>query len=353
MADYAKFGRYKYDPIMASMMTALLYDYERLSSNELRRKIREDMYDYTEARRKTKRSTDRNSGYTPSESKISATVEELVKRKWIERNDTSDPRNSNFRGLSKVFYSLSEYARFAASLGSSPNEYYLIGDLYQMILRAAALGIHSWTWDKEFGINRLTRTEGTTIDDIYLKKDALLFANFNHRSFIIQEIEPTLEDALKKNIVRKKLINHEVRYVINPVLKDYVATAWWKLYPNTLNLVKHVFILKGFSKKDPMIKEIYQWLFRTNDEVHVNNLIQKWREEKRMSKDERIKRIDNIQKFLDIVITIKNKLLFEFENKTDKESLEFDKVRKSVLSYACPDYLVAVVRDIIENKNEN
>ena len=156
-------------------------------------------------------------------------------------------------GLTEVFYSLTEAAIFASGNGLKSSQIYLLKDLYQMILRTASMGIYIIEEENFMGYDQLVKTStilGTTVDDIYLKKDCVLFANFNHRIHTRLEIENLFEQAFNGGVLRKELINKEERYVIDPGLKEFVSKCWNYLFIRTLNLVKYTIILKKVPKKD-------------------------------------------------------------------------------------------------------
>lgn len=338
---------------MGETITGILYEKEKMSSNKLRGEIRTDMLGYQEGMRKYRQSTDNNTCYNPSESKISAIINQLLEWNWIKKSVDDKELKPGFRGLSKVYYSLTEDAKFAWDIAIPPHEWYLLKDLYQMMLRTAAMGINTLVWDEELGMDKLSRTTGTTMDDIYFKKDGLLFANYNHRRFTREEIKHVFEEAIERKIIRKEIVNNEIRYVIDPILKDFVKASWDTLYMNTLHLVSFTYMLNRFSKKDPNNKKIYEWLLSTNDKVHVDNvLFIKWSEDRSEFESNNKKRLERVEQIYNKVSKMKNELKGEIERELDKESLEFNKAVRSVLYYVCPDYLLKAINEIVKIKKD-
>lgn len=350
--DVADKCRYKYDEWLALHINYVLYMHGQLSSNQLRLKIRQQVANQKENMRKQQRDADKNSGYTPSESKITVTMDQLQEWDWIERKEAAKNTVTG-KGLPKVYYSLSEQARFCTINDILPSESFMLKDLYQMILRTAATGIYSVIWDSEVGISRLSRTIGTTVEDIYLKRDDILLANFKHRNYLRKEVEYVFDYTIKKDIIRKEMINNEIRYIINPLLKEFVNTAWKTLYFSTLQLVRSTFILNGF-KKDPNNKFLYNWLKSLNSKDHVENILNECRQERRKySKQEFNETFRFVKDRLLDIARLKDNLVASHEKNTGETNpIDLIKTKESVLYHVCPDFILESVKNVIESKSK-
>ena len=139
----SNYYRYRSDSWIENIVTEILFNSKEMSSNLLRKVVRLYVVNYRDGMRKKRREDDKNTVYTPSEAKISASIAQLLTWKWIERKEVQGDTEKNPKGLSKVYYSLSREARTAYEIGFSPEENYMLKDLYQMILRTASMGIYS------------------------------------------------------------------------------------------------------------------------------------------------------------------------------------------------------------------
>jgi len=335
----------------------LLCEYPSLSSNQLRKEIRKFLYKNKQLMRKTRRDTDQNSGYVPSESTISSSVEHLLKMGWIQREESAQPRSKEFRGLNKVFYSLTEEAKFAQEIGLSPDELYILKDAYQMIIRTATTGIIFRQWDESLKIDKATRRSGTSVSDIVSKKDQWLLGNFNHRNFIEQDIEPMIEDAYQKKILLlDSITDGKKRYRINPRLKEFVYDCWNRLHLLTRALVVKLFILKKVRRKDPNYenyRKLHTWLATLYDEKYVSTVIlDKSSNERGKYRTRESKEIlaHKIRKELDSLEKLREELIKMYEKNNNSDTLPpFNKVKESVLYYTCPVYVTKIIRNIVEN----
>ncbi len=344
-------SRYRYDEWLALHIASVLHMNKGLTSNQLRQKVRQQVSDSKENMRKQKREKDNNSGYSPSESKITVTIEQLIEWNWVERKEAS--KNSvTGKGLPKVYYSLTDLARFCGFNGILPSESYMLSDLYQMILRTAATGIYQTVWDQQMKINRLSRTLGTSVEDIYLRKDVMRMANFTHQKYLRKEVEYVFDDMIKRDIIRRELINNEIRYIINPLLKEFIETAWEYLYFRTLRLAWYTFILNGL-KKDLNYKNLYKWLISLNSKDYVENILIECRKEKgKYNKKKFNQTLLFVKKRLIDVEQTKGDLIASYEKDIEKVSpQDLIKTKKSVLFYVCPDFLIESVKNVVKLKS--
>ena len=84
---------------------------------------------------------------------------------------------------------------------------------------------------------KLKLFRGTSIDEMLDKQDFNAVGNFIHRHFARQEVERGFIEAFKEGSIKKKLIDNEIRYVINERLKKFVFSCWNVLYMVTRSLI--------------------------------------------------------------------------------------------------------------------
>lgn len=236
-----------------------------LSYSKLRLAVNEAVKLEKTRMRKKKRESDKNDQYIPSNSKISTTLEKLVKLKWVEK---IEDKLSN-KTLKPSFYSLSKNGKFGASIGLKPEESYRLEDVYHWILRTATFGFYVQVWlNKEKNISTGKIIEGTSIDDVLYKQDYLLMGNFSHRRFIRQEVERAFNAAVKEESIKKTIKDNEVRYVIDERLKEFVYSCWSALYNIIRKLIENILILKKILKNTTIYKNLKKWL----TDLHVDRL---------------------------------------------------------------------------------
>jgi len=206
--------RYVSDWLIEDKITQILIENNELSSNRLRLAIKESVSYHTERKRKNKRENDGNSDYVPSEAKISATIKQLLEWQWLQR------REEHIGGLKKVFYSLSEYAKFGFSIAMNPKESHRLRDAYQMILKVLA-GNGTFITPR-YGILWIDVVPRIIeIGEMYSPLDKFVL-DFVHKKYLMKELERAFNEALKDGVIENRLINNEIRYAIIDGLKKFV-----------------------------------------------------------------------------------------------------------------------------------
>ena len=255
--------------------------------------------------------------------------------------------------LTKVFYSLSKTGRFGTNIGLKPEESYRLGDSYQWILRTATLGIYTPIWDKSVKNKCAVKTiVGTPIDDMLYKQDFNAVGNFSHRHFARQEVERGFTEAFKEGSIKKKLIDNEIRYVINERLKKFVFSDCWNvLYIVTRSLIENVLVLKKISKNDPAYKTFKNWLVYLNEEKFALKIIEECTNKRKQqySKPKYKQKL-----FKDTIVILasiadwKKQAIAIYEASNDKETTaKFENLKKSLLYYTCPEYILDAVKNIL------
>ena len=341
--------RYIYDPLIADTITEILSRENKLSSNELRRAIKDKVKYRKERMRKNKREKDRKDYYTPSPAKISITLEELQELDWIYKN------NTQFGKLNKVFYFLTENGKFGYNIGLKPKEGYRLKDAYQWVLRTATLGIHTPVWDKNIKYKFTGKIIlGTSVEDLLHKQDYLVMGNFAHRRFHIQELERGFAEAIEEGAIEKKLIENKIRYVINDRLKKFVFGCWNTLYIGTRYLIEETLMLKRFSKKDPhyvSYEKFKEWLIYLHGERFTKELIIACNDSRKKLNKPKDKQIlfDDIKATLANVIKSKIQIIDRFERENNKEtSVKFENIKASLMYYTCPDYVMDSIVNVLK-----
>lgn len=342
--------RYIYDPLIADRITEILYSLNELSSNKLRIAIKEVVKSEKYRMRKNKRDGDRNDHYVPSPAKISITLEKLTEWQWIEK------RNDSVGKLKKVFYCLSEDGKFGTRIGLKPQDIYRLKDVYQWILRTATLGIYTPIWDKDVK-NKCTGKiiVGTSIDDILNLQDYLMVGNFSHRNFTRQEVERGFTEALSEESIEKKLIDNEIRYVINGQLKEFVSSCWNALYRVTSLLVEHTLILRKMPKEDPNYKNLKKWLVALHGEKSTSKIIADCNDKRRQyaKPKDKLTLLEDIESKLDKVPKWREQVLGMYKNNTNNETaLKFENLKKSLMHYTYPDYIMDAVKNVLMTVSE-
>jgi hypothetical protein len=335
--------RYVSDWLIEDIITQLLIDNTELSSNKLRLAIKENVSYYAERKRKNRREKDRNVGYVPSPAKISATIKQLLEWQWLQR------REEQVGGLKKVFYSLSEYAKFGFSIAMNPKDSYKLRVAYQMILRSTASSIFEWVWDTAFKKDGVSETMEESMPVIYLMKERRILDKFKPRKFLLSEIERAFTEAFKDGVIEKKPVNNEIKCVINNRLKRFINDCWEMLYFKTEDIVKNVIIWKKIPKNNSAYEKIHGWLVDLHGDEYASNFFRNCQiERKNYTKKADKKKLEEIIKEqLDNHSKLKERIIARYEKDIDNEATaKFKDIKESVLHYTSPSYVIEAVDSI-------
>jgi len=338
-----------YDSLIADKLTEILWSKEKLSYSKLRLAVNEAVKFEKDRMRKKKRDSDKNNYYVPSNSKISTTLMQLVELKWIDQKEDTLSKKT----LKEVYYSLSETGKFGYHIGLKPDERYRLSDAYQTVLRTATLDILSMQRYTNKGGHpqiKIKVIKGTSKDDILYKRDHVASGNFDHRNFKEEEIERVFTEALNEASIQKRLINNEIRYVINDVLEEFITKCWRTLYAYIFLIIQNIIKLKRFSSNDPAYKKIHEWLIYMHEEEYILALIEYRKDERnkyRKSKDKQ-KLLKDTKSALANVIEERDKIMTVYIIDNNSETAtKYKNLMKSVLHYTYPEYIIDAIKNIL------
>ncbi len=196
---------------------------------------------------------------------------------------------------------------------------------------------------------KMVNKKGTSIDDIYYKKEQLILHIFNHRKFVKEEIEKAITEALEKKIIIKSLVDNEIRYVIDDSLREFVSFCWEQVFMATRSIVRDAFVLKRLSKNSPEYKKFYDWLTRFEEEKDVKFILNEYRNFKRKDYVKQ-KFIQEVKWKLNNIEELKKRATAIYEkNVNKKDSVNYGNLNELLLHYTCPQYVINSVKCIVED----
>lgn len=346
--------RYKYDSIIAHAITCILYVTEELSSNILRKDIRNFVHPMKDLMRKDRRQKDNNDGYIPSEAKISATIRQLLEWNWIERRESnkinSDEENAKtLRQIPKVSYSLSHEARFATDIGIWPGEDFQLEDAFHAVISSAAIGWDYIIWDKQLGRAKKINIEGTSTEEIKYRHDHNNITIGKYQRFSNAEIDRAIEIALERKIIQKKIIDNFVKYVIVENLSEFVSFCWRSLFMSTIGLVENMLVFKKIPKKSMDYQIIFSWFSKFHDISKVNEIIKRcYMRRTEYSKTERQELLVILKQQMKRNSLLKKEALDIYDkNIKAKDKGNFHNLRDAIIRYVCPETISDIAERII------
>lgn len=349
-------NRYKYDSYIQSEISSILYVNGEVSSNQLRRGIQEMVSEEKNRMRKTRRKKDKNIGYTPSGSKVTATINQLLEWNWIERRESN--HKDYYEGkailtnpIPKVFYSLSEDARFAIDIGIGPHEDFHLEDAFHAVVSSAAIGWDYYEWDEKLRMGNIVNIEGTSIEDIKNRRHHLYTTIGKFPRFSKLEIQRAIEIALIKEIIQKKVIGNDVKYVIVENLSKFVRFCWRSLFRSTMELVQHMFLIKRLSNKSEEYKVIFSWLSRFYSTKSIKDRIITHNANRRtFYKEEHKENLKVVKDQLDEVVSLKKEAFIIYEKSIGSTNIrKFKDLKEAVIRYVCPEDVLDAVRKIVSS----
>jgi hypothetical protein len=306
--------------------------------------------------RKTRRKKDKNIGYTPSGSKVTATINQLLEWNWIKRRESnhevSDKENTRIRNpISKVFYSLSEEARFAIDIGIDPHEDFHLEDVFHVVVSSAAIGWNYYEWDKNLRKCNIVNIEGTSVEDIKKRRYHIDVTIGKFPRFSKLEIQRAIEIALIKGIIKKKVIGNDVKYVIVENLSEFVCFCWRSLFRSTIKLVQDMFLIKRLSNKSEEYKVIFSWLSRFYSTESIKDRIITYNANRRtFSKEEHKENLKVVKDQLDEIVRLKKEAFIIYDKSIGNTNIEkFNNLKKSTIRYVCPKDVLDAVKKIVNS----
>ncbi|MDR4491933.1 MAG: hypothetical protein R2685_13705 [Candidatus Nitrosocosmicus sp.] len=356
-ANYAKC--YKYDPLIEDAITSILYVYGELPSNKLRRDIQEMVSLYDDKMRKSRREKDKNKTYTPSPAKVSATINQLLKWRWLERrelmNKKTDKDNDKLKGLPKVLYSLSQEARFVTDIGISANQDFQLEDAFHLVVSSATIGWDYVRRDEKSKRAKIITIEGTTVIEMLNRRDhynITLHKYPRYPGFTEPEIQRAIDIALEKGIIQKKIIDDDIKYIIIDNLREFISLCWRSLFVKTRTLVRNMFVLKRLLKKSNEYQIFISWLSKFQDDDQIRDFLINCNDSrKRYTKAERQELLQTIKKQLAEVNEQKSKAIAIYENiRHQKDLQKISNLKEAVFRYTCPENILNSINTIIDSE---
>lgn len=351
---------YKYDPLIEQAITAILYVKGESSSNDLRKDIKEMVSIYEDRRRKNRRETDKNKTYTPSPAKVKATMNQLLKWRWLERreivnkNNIKEDRNI-IKGLPVVLYSLSQEARFATDIGINADEDFQLEDAFHLVISSATIGWDYVRRDEELKRAKIVNIEGTTLIEMLRRRDhynITLHKYPRYHGFTEPEIQRAIDIALEKGLIQKKIIDDDIKYIIVDDLREFISFCWRTLFVKTRTLVRNMFVLKRLLKKSKEYQIFVSWLSKFQDKDQINDFLIKCNYDRRgYSRKEKQELLQIVKKQLEEINRLKLEAITIYEDIRPKKDLEkFSNLREAVIRYTCPENVLDSVTTIINSQ---
>lgn len=308
--------------------------------------------------RKTRRETDKNTSYTPSPAKVSATINQLLEWEWLERRDSIDIDNEGnkkgLKGLSKVFYSLSQEATFAFEIGLNPDEDFKLEDAFHLVLSSAAIGWDYIVWDEDLEKVKVVNIEGTFAPDIIFRQDHHNTTISKYKRFTKLEIQRAIEIVLEKKMIQKKIIDNVIKYIVVENLRDFISFCWKTLFWHTWVLVQNVIVLKRILKRSEEYQIFFSWFSKFHDSKRANDILVRCSQRRTtQTKEGRLYLLKIVKEQLEKVSLLKKEAYDIYEKNVDSEDIKnFAYLKEAVIRYTCPENVMAAVNSIITSQQK-